>query len=284
MQFHGQSLKFINTYYFQAKNHEDDKASTIYIIIFLTPFMIFPLALLVLILVFINMGMMYTFVEWIKKSDNDLVNSSSLLMTSISVNVTLFTFHIMTIIEYSIYNKEVFELDSEQEEGVAIFRSVFAVVVVPSSFLISCCFNLTDTYNGDRHIRACLVSLTINILYFGCYFLPYILFAFIYNPFQIIFFYLALAILIVCIYLSTIPFTFFCKSNDSDFCVARSYCTLLFAIPVVYFVVVILIILAIGSFTHFMDLQYLLFVLIQNIGPITLVTLSYFVLQLYKNL
>ena len=127
-----------------------------------------------------------------------------LLILSISLNIALFAFHILSAVEIIKYGNDV--LQSHQDSSKDHSSSPTATVTISfimiiatyiSAVLISVyrlhkglCFDTKSLLVALNFLAS--MSVTINIIHIVCYFLPYMLLAFIYNPLQTCVTYLAL--------------------------------------------------------------------------------------------
>ena len=147
------------------------------------------------------------------------IREMPLLCLSIFLNIALFAFHIFSTVEIIKYRNDV--LQSHQDSGndhssslIAITLSFITIVVTYISGVIISVYRLCkegfDTKSlvvskstkeplNLRTLAAMFV--TMNIIHIVCYFMPYMLLAFIYNPLQTCVTYLALGLYVLCAYL-----------------------------------------------------------------------------------
>ena len=154
-----------------------------------------------------------------------------LLCLSIFLNGTLFALHILSALDLIKYGNDVL-LSDQDLNVVTITFSLFVVVI---TYILAVGRSVYGYYQGGSDSRSSVVaaksvkvkalnfrklaamSITVNAVHLGCYFLPYMLLAFIYNPLQTCFTYLGLGLLIICIYLLFLIFTYCCTSICTKF-------------------------------------------------------------------
>ena len=119
--------------------------------------------------------------------------------------------HIFAIVKFREYGNEV--LSSESHNSFQLFAyKILILVTFPVGFLISArIFQKKVTKekkNGNEEWPLTLTAavISINFIYVACYFFPYMLWAFIHNPFLTIFTHVMLVLAIVCLYLISLAF------------------------------------------------------------------------------
>ena len=151
------------------------------------------------------------------------VEEIPLLCLSVFLNGALFAFHILSAVDLLEYGNDV--LQSNQDLNVVTIT--FSLFVVVITYILALGRSVYEFYNGGFDTRSLIVaksvkvkplnfrrlaamSITVNAVHLVCYFLPYMLLSFIYNPLQTCFTYLALGFLIICVYLLFWIFTHCC--------------------------------------------------------------------------
>ena len=199
-----------------------------------------------------------------------------MLLTSISLGIVLLTFHILAVFSFIDYFDDV---ASGEDSGLPTLHVVVSFSAIGSSFLISigiCIYK----QNFDTSLTILIV---FNIVYIGCYFMPYMLLAFIYNPLQtfVVYFIIAVCVVYMYLYILSVWIIFLpilkimselikayalCESTSPDFRMALHYTSMLhastiactFLTPIMYFIIVIVLTLSLGSFSDFAGFQSLL--------------------------
>ncbi|XP_065899267.1 uncharacterized protein [Dysidea avara] len=141
---------------------------------------------------------------------------ASALATNVTITIALFIFHIIsdvTYIQYGnevLYNRDVDDSDyssNSDDQALPIYHTVFSLLTMIMGtilytigyVLISWCDNKTkenDAAYYNLHISLPLV-ISVNIIYLGSYFAPYMLLAIIHDPIQTGFVYICLVMLVV---------------------------------------------------------------------------------------
>ena len=138
------------------------------------------------------------------------IHEISLLFLSIFLNIALFAFHILSVFEI---NKYVSEVNNNHSFIFAANSITFCFIMVTYSSAVV--ISVYRFHKGGFEIKSLVVakdrslnfrflaaiSITINIIHIVCYFMPYMLLAFIYNPLQACVTYLALGLYVVGAYL-----------------------------------------------------------------------------------
>ena len=244
MEYHDQPLQFINRYYFHAKTKGDEHYDLVYNIITLLGFLPFALWIVFMVLCDIYIyPKINSFLESLppfKKEDIlkyelPKIEEIPLLCLSIFLNGSLLAFHILSAVDLLEYGNDVLQSDQDLNV-VTITLSLFVVVVTYILALgrsVYRCFEAKKASNNEapesgevnskapKFRRLAAMSITVNAVHLVCYFLPYMLLSFIYNPLQTCFTYLGLGLLIMCVYLLfwiyTRCCTLFCtKLSDSS--------------------------------------------------------------------
>jgi len=197
------------------------------------------------------------------------------IFTGVVIFVGCFVIHIFSIMAFIQYGNEV--LSSEN------YHNIIPIILAGSSLLaIGAGFVLTakllklkiskskdDTTIQPSQIPAAVIS--VNCIYIGCYFLPYMLLAFIHHPLLTTFTYLKLTLLIVCIYLICLGvwnlYKFYKEKKaryddnikhqkllDSIF---YSCMVWAIALSLVMFIFVVSSTIALGKFDDYKELEYL---------------------------
>ena len=235
MEYHDQPLQFINRYYFHAKTKGDEHYDLVYNIITLLGFLPFALWIVFMVLCDIYIyPKINSFLESLppfKKEDIlkyelPKIEEIPLSFLSIFLNGSLLAFHILSAVDLLEYGNDV--LQSDQDLNIVTITLSFFVVVVTYIYILALRRSVHELYKGcleskktydiisaetaefksvevkpkaPKFRRLAAMSITVNAVHLVCYFLPYMLLSFIYNPLQTCFTYLALGFLIICVYL-----------------------------------------------------------------------------------
>ena len=129
------------------------------------------------------------------------IYEAPLFVVSMCLNVILFAFHIVSAVEIIEYGAEVLQSDYLIIVVCNVTVSIFVILVTYIVTILLCIKNYRQhkKYFNARLLAA--TSIMVNFIHLICYFMPYVLFAFIYNPLQTCVTYLALGIYILCGYL-----------------------------------------------------------------------------------
>lgn len=277
MEFHDQSLQFMNKHYFQTKS--DYENNTIFKTLLL-------LSLIPGALFFFFSNIILYKIDWIYFylmyfSDNTyskvIANLPSVLVISVAVNLTLLSVHVLAIKEGYSYEKEIFHF-----LGVFAIQIFFFFAGIPliSFISIASTAHYHKKNKTDKLHSLVVASIIVNMMYLGCIFSPYMLLAFINDPLQTTFFYLVIVALIACAYLSVLPFTKCCSSGFTKAGLAQAgfiktlklgYFALSLAVSAVFIIVVLLFIVTLGSFNDFEEINNLLLPLLVGMFGILII-------------
>ena len=262
----------MNKNHFQANNEADENYQIIYWTMICMAFFTIPMFLLLSSLAMHMNAKLYEIIKNFKVNFNYRyvlcqTPRLSLLFTNITVNIAVVIFHIFSAIREVEYCNEMFhgnytDYDDRAYDTVyisaaivailALIIPVFAVMVLYEG-IKSCVTNTLTKGFRSCVTRLAIMSILLNIIYLGCIFMPYMILAFIINPFQTTLMYLVLTCIIGVIYI-----LFFSLTSVG----------LLFApavglsLSAVFFLIMINFILTLGSFTEFQELENLVFALI----------------------
>jgi len=231
----------------------------------------------------------------------------STLATNVTITIALFIFHIISDVRYIQYGNEVLynhDLDdseyssSSDDQALPIFHAVFSLLTMTFGIilysvgyvLVSWCD--ADAKVMDKHYNLHIslpLAISVNIIYLGSYFAPFMLLALIHDPIQTGFVYFFLLVLIACYFsvcfgLCVFLGDIFCwKTMDSDSSeeekVQRAVfgCCVCFAswsgiVSIACVVTAVVFIFTFGNINNFQQLQNLIFPLI--IGLLTIIFLK----------
>ena len=146
------------------------------------------------------------------------IHEIPLLCLSISLNIALFAFHILSAVEIIKYGNDVLQShqDSSKDHSSSPTRAItisFTIIIV--TYFSAVVMSVYKWCKGGFDIKSLIltkkrplnfrflaaISITINIIHIVCYFMPYMLLAFVYNPLQTFVTYLALGLYVLCAYL-----------------------------------------------------------------------------------
>ena len=245
MQFQDETLEFISTYFFETKaSYEDNYQAIIYILglsIFLPCVTFFVFSYLV-----------YFYSEWIvtyakkyiadgkkkfhkkrlakikdeknhkhredevKEIQSRRVTIAGLILTSLCLSITLFTFHIIASVRLIQYGNEILndakprvqfnvKRKDTDDRGLLIINivlSFFPTIILICFLLCNFCCRDSGSKNIDEALGKYLrLSLGVLLVYLGFYFSIYMLLAFINDPIVTGFVYLIGILCILCVYL-----------------------------------------------------------------------------------
>ena len=233
------------------------------------------------------------------------VSEKSLIILSIVISVILFAFHIVSAVELIKYGNTILKdaKDSnEDHSSLPIFHLILSLFIIIFVYAYFYTINLSiykywhhkENINIDIRLLAA-TSITVNISYLVIYYMPYMLLAFIYNPLQTCTIYSVLGIYILCGYVFVWALlkmlTFICtlvKEDETDGSYAsdktdnvsnfhfRTIWIIFFGIGlflvVIYFSVLIVYALTLGSFDDFGIIQNL-------VPPLLIGLITFFVVK-----
>ena len=175
------------------------------------------------------------YVRRVKNEDNkyriDLsasrkVDEIPLLCFSIFLNGALLAFHILSAVDIIQYGNDVLQ----DHNGITVSTVTLSLMVIVVTYILAVVRSVYEFHKGGFDNRSLVaaksvevkkalnfrtlaaMSITVNVVHLVCYFLPYMLLAFIFNPLQTCFTYLALGFLFLCVYLLFLIFTHCCIS------------------------------------------------------------------------
>ena len=200
-----------------------------------------------------------------------------LILTSVLICIGFLIIHVLSVMSFIQYGDEV--LSSENYHNIIpITHAVLSLLAVAIGFGLTTIF-LKTKISKSKDVNPALQPLlipaaviSVNFVYIGCYFIPYMLLAFIHDPLLTSFTYLTLVLFIVCIYLICLGvchlYRFYKhKKNtyDDNIKHAKLLDNLLYscmvwamAFSLMMFLFVVIYIITLGSFDDFKDLKYLI--------------------------
>ena len=313
MAYSDEAVQYVNRYYFRTKTEGDDHYGVIVNIMYLMgtlPFALWTGLIILSIFMFHKVNDLLqklSSTEITKDSGpNEIkgewkIDETSLLGLSICLNFVLSIFHIISAVEIIKYGNDVLQSDQGFSSGknhaiapiVTVTISIIIIVVtyisaVGISVYIFCKRDPNSIKTTVTSLAA--ISIIVNITHLLCYFMPYMLLAFIYNPLQTFVTYLALGLYVLCGYLlfwmSKRIFTYYRDPDKDNFfkeytrvpnksrCIYLAYFLMSLGIlsVTVYFSTVIIYVLTLGSFDDFEVIQNLL-------PPLLIGILTYFVVK-----
>ena len=317
-KYHGQALQFISKYYFQVKSTmEHENYRTIIIIVILmtslpltltlafslfTVLHIFPMVLRLLKNRKVKVDPYYYEYHGIIPIDptnecyyKKVVHLLPLTLTGLGIYIGLLVIHIFSIVRLLEYGNEVL---SSYYKYLPIAHAVFSLltVIIGSGlsviFLVIRILRSKKDNNGNKEwsLMLTVTVISVNIFYLGCYFLPYMLLAFIHDPLQSTFTYLTVVFLTLCIYLIFLGISQlykYCRikkenrdGSDSKFkcakcCDALLYSCMVWAMALSILMFLLLVTFFIESFDDFQKLQHLTPSLLIAILTVVLLQPSY---------
>ena len=140
--------------------------------------------------------------------DKKVIHRNPLIFASVGISIGFLTVHIFSVINSILYCKEVLSNESyNYHNKLPIVHAVLSLLAVAVGFILTQKI-LSDNakvrrdhYEVQKELRLPIAVISVNIIYIGCYFLPYMLLAFMHNPLVTAFTYFMLVLFIVCVYL-----------------------------------------------------------------------------------
>ena len=139
-----------------------------------------------------------------------LIHWAPLTLTGIVTCLGLIVIHFFSVLRLKEYGDEVLSNEDHIHTMLIIYK-----IISPATFLIGFILSAIilaikvikeeeqeDNNNKERTLKLTAAVISMNIIYVACYFFPYVLWAFIHNPFLTIFTHLLLVLLIICFYLA----------------------------------------------------------------------------------
>lgn len=146
-----------------------------------------------------DQGKKYKLIHWVP-----------LTLTGIVTCLGLIVIHFFSVLRLKEYGDEVLSNEDHIHTMLIIYK-----IISPATFLIGFILSAIilaikvikeeeqeDDNNKGRTLKLMAAVISMNIIYVACYFFPYVLWAFIHNPFLTIFTHLLLVLLIICFYLA----------------------------------------------------------------------------------
>lgn len=204
-----------------------------------------------------------------------------LIFTSALTWIGFLIVHAFSVIRFIQYGNEV--LSSEDYHSIIpIAHAVLSLFAVVTGFVLTVMSlririskqekQQEEQQESNAALRPLLIpaaAISVNFIYIGCYFMPYMLLAFIHDPLLTTFTYLTLVLFTVCIYLICLGvcnlYKFKSKKYDNNIKFAKFLDRLLYswmvwamAFSLMMFLFVVAYIIMLGSFDDFKDLKYLI--------------------------
>ena len=319
--FYDQSLQFISKYYFPTKTVDDYHYRTVRNIMDLLTYLLMLLILVVAPIAARRVHKnIYKFVNWLSNYPVTIILSNkqsgitpqakiaqigSMFSISIVLTLALLVVHAFSVKRYIEYGDEVLYCCKTGDNYIPMKHALYSFIAIGSTILAAVGFSLNKIYikicsrsSGEKDYNDLMLylistSITVNIIYMGSYFVPFMILAFIHDPLQTTFTYFVVAAFFACICLTfygfwTLSILIFpsklLKKDDRDLdnnrkhmnpiCIKlhsicatfhRLYtpliCTftlLASAFSMVCFLLAIIYITTLGSFSDYQDLKILL--------------------------
>lgn len=143
-----------------------------------------------------------------------LIHWVPLLCTGTMTCVSLFAIHIFSLVRFVQYADEVLSSETENR-AMGIMYTVLSLLAVITGIVFSVTVLMRriskSKKDGNKEIMVTAVVISVNIIYVGSYFLPYITWSFIHSPLLTIFTYLLGMMLIISVYLICLGVWRLCK-------------------------------------------------------------------------
>ena len=135
-----------------------------------------------------------------------VIHRKPLIFASVGISIGFLIIHIFSVINSVRYCKEVLGIENYHDK-LPIVHAVFSLLAVAIGFTLTQKILSgnskvrRDHYEVQKELRLPIAVISVNIIYIGCYFLPYMLLAFIHDPLVTAFTYFMVALFIICVYL-----------------------------------------------------------------------------------
>ena len=137
-----------------------------------------------------------------------LIHWVPLICTGVVTCVGLFAIHIFSIVRFVQYGDEVVRNEKENR-SIAILYAMLSLLAVITGIVFSVTVlmrRISKSKDGNKELMVTAVVMSVNIIYVGCYFLPYMAWSFIHSPLLTIFNYLLGMMLTISVYLICLGF------------------------------------------------------------------------------
>ena len=230
-----------------------------------------------------------------KGHDKKPLHMKPLIFTGVGIWISFSVIYAFSVIRFIQYGNEV--LSSENYHTIIpILHAVLSLVAIGTGFALTVKLlkgRISKLYKDNKALQPLLIpaaAISVNFIYIGCYFMPYMLLAFIHDPLLTTFTYLTLVLFIVCIYLICLGVCQLYKYYKEDKYVryggkysrikrAKFLDKLLYscmvwamAFSLIMFLFIVTYIITLGSFDGLKELKYLI---IPSL-PVAVVTLFIF--------
>lgn len=138
-----------------------------------------------------------------EKFDKRLVHEEPLIFTSVGISIGFLTIHVISVVKLIQYGEEVLSFETYHNK-MPIVHAIFSLLGIVIGFVITQIILFVNSKNDNKEnqeLRLPMAVVSVNIIYIGCYFLPYMLLAFIHNPLLTMFTYFMVMLLVACVYL-----------------------------------------------------------------------------------
>ena len=228
--FYDQSLQFISKYYFPTKSVDDDRYKTVTNIMDLLTYLLMLLILVVAPIVVRCLHQnIYKFVTWLSNYPVTIILSTkksgitpqakiaqigSMFSISTVLNLALLVVHAFSVKRYTEYGDEVLYCCKTGDSYIPLKHALYSFIAIGSTILAAVGFSLYKIYikicsrsKGERDYNDLMLylistSITVNLIYMGSYFTPFMILAFIHDPLQTTFTYFVVTAFFVCICLT----------------------------------------------------------------------------------
>ena len=143
------------------------------------------------------------------KTDNyvkKVIHRKPLIFASVGISIGFLIVHVFSVINSILYCKEVLNIKNYHDK-LPIVHAVLSLLAIAVGFTLTqkILSNNSkvrrDHYEVQKKLRLPIAVISVNIIYIGCHFLPYMLLAFIHDPLVTAFTYFMVALFFVCVYL-----------------------------------------------------------------------------------
>ena len=133
-----------------------------------------------------------------------LIHWPPLICTGVVTCASFLVIHILSIVNFIEYNEEVLR-NERYNRIMGVMYAILSLLAIIIGIVFSATVSLRKISNlkndDNKALLVTAVVISANLIYVGCYFLPYMAWSFIHSPLLTIFTYLMGWMLIVCIYL-----------------------------------------------------------------------------------
>jgi len=269
---HDRPIIFASRFYIEARGtHSDSYNIVIYI---MTAMALLPLLSFI---IFFTLAILFVYEKILQTAENIRTAAyynreivAAIFLTSASLHIALILCHCISLKSFIDYGYDVLRYDAEDENSIhkegdkqPFIHSIISGIIAAGIFLVAAPIAMVYGIKERDWKVPFSISLTVNFIYIGFNFLPYMLMAFINDPTQTLFTYMLIIVLVICvccIFMRLIKTTAVCRARSCRW----SKCwkaSLLLIMTIALFLLVILIMviisnwLTLGNLHDFKDIE-----------------------------